>query len=225
MAELRFFSDLDIRVALEGLRRKRLNFSPEKVAEYIESTGWRIDHYREPLPAEHPGPPAPGGSWEIARRLATVYEFVDSKLVRAYYDPQEPLESRNMLLEIHFWGMRIYAGVRSGGVTDGIRREDGSEARVWSWSYRTLEGHFEMGQIDYQVWKWLDSGKVEFQIRALSRPAPIDDLVVRLGFLLFGRGKQKEFARRACERMRKLTSAELGAAPGSSAAPTRLGPQ
>jgi uncharacterized protein (UPF0548 family) len=224
MAELRFFSDLDIGAGLEGLRGKRLNFAPEKEAEYTESTGWRIDHYREPLPTERPGPPATAGSWEVARRLATVYEFVDSKLVRAYYDPKEPLESRNMLLEVHFWGMRIYAGVRSGGVTDGIRREDGSEARVWSWSYRTLEGHFEMGQIDYQVWKWLDSGKVEFQIRALSRPAPIDDLVVRLGFLLFGRRKQKEFARRACERMRKLTSAEMGPAPGSSAAPTKLGP-
>lgn len=224
MAELRLFSDPDIGAGLEGLRRKQLNFVPEKGAEYTESTGWRIDHYREPLPAERPGPPATAGSWEVARRLATVYEFVDSKLVRAYYDPQEPLESRNMLLEVHFWGMRIYAGVRSGGVTDGIRREDGGEARVWSWSYRTLEGHFEMGQIDYQVWKWLDSGKVEFQIRALSRPAPIDDLVVRLGFLLFGRRKQKEFARRACERMRKLTSAELGAAPGSPAAPTKLGP-
>ena len=161
------------------------------------------------MPAERPGSPSCGGSWEVARCLAAVYEFVDPKLVRAYFDPQEPLESRNMLLEIHFWGLRIYAGVRSGGVSDGIRREDGSETRVWSWSYRTLEGHFEMGEIDYQVWKWLDSGRVEFQVRAFSRPSPIDDLVVRLGFLLFGRRKQEEFARRACEWMMKLTRAKL----------------
>lgn len=220
MAELRFFSDLDTRAGLERLRPKRLNFAPEKRAEYIEGTGWRIDHYMQSLPAEGPGLPTGGGSWDIARRLATVYEFVDPKLVRAYFDPQEPLDTRNMLLEVHFWGLRIYVGVRSGGISDGIREEGGSEARVWSWSYMTLEGHFEMGQIDYEIWKWLDSGEVEFQIRAYSRPAPIDDLVVRVGFLLFGRRKQKEFARRACERMMKLTTAELNAAPTPHAGPT-----
>ena len=212
MAELRLFSDLNIGAGLESLRPKPLNFTPEERAEHIEGTGWLIDHYRQPLPGEHPGSPIRGGSWEVARRIATAYEFVDPKLVRAYFDPKEPLESRNMLLEIHVWGMRVYVGVRSGGITDGIRQEGGAEARVWSWNYRTLEGHFEMGQIDYQVWKWLDSGKVEFQIRAFSRPAPIDNLVVRLGFLLLGRKKQQEFARRACERMIKLTTAELSAA-------------
>ena len=220
MAELRFFSDLDTRAGLERLRPKRLNFAPENRAEYIEGTGWQIDHYRQPLPAEGPGLPTRGGSWDIARRLATVYEFVDPSLVRAYFDPQEPLDTRNMLLEVHFWGLRIYVGVRSGGIRDGMREDGGGEARVWSWSYMTLEGHFEMGQIDYEVWKWLDSGKVEFQIRAYSRPAPIDDLFVRVGFLLFGRRKQKEFARRACERMMKLTTAELGAAPAPPAGPT-----
>lgn len=220
MAELSLFSDLDTRAGVEGLRSKGLNFAPEKRAEYIEATGWRIDHYRQPLPAEGPGFPTRGGSWEIARRLATAYEFVDQKLVRAYFDPQEPLESRNMLLEVHFWGLRIYVGVRSGGIRDGMREDGGGEARVWSWSYMTLEGHFEMGQIDYEVWKWLDSGKVEFQIRAYSRAAPIDDLVVRVGFYLFGRRRQKEFARRACERMMKLTTAELGAATAAHAGPT-----
>jgi hypothetical protein len=212
MAELRIFSDLDIQTGLEDLRPKRLNFAPEKADEYIKDPSWRIDQYQRSLPAERPGIPARAGSWEVARRLTIGYKFVDPRLVRAYFDPHEPLESRNMLLEIHFWGMRIYVGVRSGGITDGIRRESGGEARVWSWSYRTLEGHFEIGQIDYQVWKWLDSGKVEFRIRAFSRPAPIDDFVVRLGFLLFGRQRQKEFARRACERMFKLTTAELPAA-------------
>ena len=219
MAELRFFSNLDIRAELEGLRGKQLNYAPGKRADYLEGTGWRIDHYRQPLPAERPGSPTYGGSWEVARRLTAGYGFVDPKLVRAYFDPQEPLETRHMLLEVHFWGMRIYAGVRSGGVTDGSRQQHGDPARVWSWSYRTLEGHFEMGQIDYQVWKWLDSGNVEFQIRALSRPAPIDDHIVRAGFLLFGRKKQAEFARRACERMLKLTIEELGRTANTSADP------
>lgn len=209
MPELRVFSNLDIGAEVKGLSHKRLNFAPEKRAEYNQRTGWRIDHHRQPLPAETPGSPSDRGSWEVARRLTAAYEFVDPKLVRAYFDPKQPLENRDMLLEVHFWGLRIYAGVRSGGVNDGLRGEGQRRARVWSWSYRTLEGHFEMGQIDFEVWKWLDSGEVEFQIRAFSRPAPIDDLIVSLGFRLFGRTKQKEFARRACERMVKLTTVEL----------------
>jgi uncharacterized protein (UPF0548 family) len=212
MAELRIFSNLDIKAGLEGLPPKRLNFEPEKAEEYRRDPSWQIDKYHQALPAEAPGTPARAGSWEVARRLVISYKFVDPRIVRGYFDLNEPLESRNMLLEIYFWRMRIYAGVRSGGIIDEIRRESGGAARVWSWRYMTLEGHFEMGQIDYQVWKWLDSGEVEFRIRTFSRPAPIEDLVVRLGFRLFGRERQTEFARRACERMLELTTAELRSA-------------
>ena len=34
----------------------------------------------------------------------------------------------------------------------------GDAVRVWGWSYRTLQGHLEMGQMDYALWKWLDDG-------------------------------------------------------------------
>jgi hypothetical protein len=129
--------------------------------------------------------------------------------VRAFFDPREPPEERNMLLEIDFWGLRIYAGVRADGIVDETRREDGRAARVWRWRYRTLQGHFEMGQIDYEVWKWLDSGDVEFRIHAVSRPAKVDHLIVRFGFLVFGRRKQIEFAYKACVRMAELTSLVL----------------
>ena len=33
----------------------------------------------------------------------------------------------------------------------------------------TLEGHIEMGRMDYEVWKWLDDGAVEFRLHAVSR--------------------------------------------------------
>ena len=58
-----------------------------------------------------------------------------------------------------------------------------------------------MGQMDYQVWKWLDDGSVEFRIHVVSRPARIPNPVVRLGFRIFGRREQVRFAKRACERM------------------------
>jgi len=64
--------------------------------------------------------------------------------------------------------------------------------------------------MDYSVWKWLDTGEVEFRIDSYSRPAAIPNPVVRLGFRLFGRRKQLEFARNACARMARLTAERLG---------------
>ena len=63
--------------------------------------------------------------------------------------------------------------------------------------------------MDYEVWKWLDSGDVEFRIHVVSRAAHIPNPVIRLGFRLFGRRAQTKFARRACERMAKLTAERL----------------
>ncbi len=114
-----------------------------------------------------------------------------------------------MLLELRFAGLRFYVGVRVSQVTDGRHTQDGREAAVWGWGYRTLEGHLEAGQMDYEVRKWLDTGEVEFRINAFSRPAHIPNPVVRLGFRLVGRRVQTRFARYACERMRRLTEAEL----------------
>ena len=80
---------------------------------------------------------------------------------------------------------------------------------MWGWSYGTLEGHFERGQMDYAVWKWLDDGAVEFRIHVVSRRAKVGNPIVRLGFRLVGRREQQRFARRACERMGELVQREL----------------
>jgi uncharacterized protein (UPF0548 family) len=119
-----------------------------------------------------------------------------------------------MILELRFWGLRFHVGVRVVAVTEGTRSEDGRQAAVWGWSYRTLEGHLEAGQMDYEVRKWLDTGEVEFRIHAYSRTAYIRNPLVRLGFRVFGRREQTKFARNACERMRRLVEAEpLATAP------------
>jgi uncharacterized protein (UPF0548 family) len=83
----------------------------------------------------------------------------------------------------------------------------GRPVRVWGWSYRTLRGHLEMGQMDYEVLKWLDDGSVEFRIHVVSRPARIPNPLVRLGFRLFGRREQVRFARRALARMAERSTA------------------
>jgi uncharacterized protein (UPF0548 family) len=146
----------------------------------------------------------------VARRLLRDYEFADPDIVRAVYHPDSPLDERDMLLEARFWGLRFRLGVRVGGVRDEAVDVDGRPVRVWGWNYRTLQGHLEMGQMDFEVWKWLDTGQVEFRTRRFSRHAHVRNPVVRLGLWIFGRREQVRFARRACDRMASLTAAALG---------------
>jgi len=220
MAELRLFSSPDVARELGRLRGAELNFDPHDLSRLRRDPAWQVDHYRKKLPAEPPGEPIEGGSWSVARNLSMEYEFVDPSIVRAFFDSKEAFGQRTMLLQIRFWGLRIYAGVRVSGGEESSRNEDGREARVSAWNYRTLAGHFEKGQIDYEVWKWLDTGEVEFRIDAISQASTGSHPIVDVGFRIFGRGKQKQFARNGCERMARLTREALAGAddapgPGS----------
>jgi len=196
--------------ALAALRDKAYNFDPDKAERFTTQNGWHLDDYAQPLPPEPPGPPVPGGSFEVAQRLMRDYEFADPAIVRAVYAEDSPFESRDMLLEGRFYGLRFRFGVRVGGLVDAELAVDGRPVRRWGWNYRTLQGHLEMGQMDYEVRKWLDSGEVDFRIHAVSRPAHIANPVIRLGFRVFGRRVQRRFARHACLRMARLTAARTG---------------
>ena len=74
-------------------------------------------------------------------------------------------------------------GVRVWDVVDEEQVEDGRPVRVWGWSYRTLRGHLERGQMTYEVRKWLDTGAVEFRIAAVSHRARVGNPLVRVGFV------------------------------------------
>ena len=192
------------RVLLADLRTRRVSFDPARPGRLRH-----VDDLRQPLPAEAPGPPERGGSWEVARYLMRHYRVADPSIVRAYYDAEEALEGRTMLLELRFWRLRFPVGVRVAAVYDEQREVGGRPARVSGWTYRTLEGHLEIGEMAWEVWKWQDSGAVEFRIHAVSRSAPAGNLLVRIGFRLFARREQLRFYRRACARMASLTAAEL----------------
>ena len=151
------------------------------------------------------------------------YAFADPAIVRAVYDPAAGLANRNMLLQARFGPLRVYVGCRVGTIDDATRTVDGRPVRQWGWSYGTLEGHLERGQMDYAVWKWLDDGAVEFRIHVVSQRAKAGNPIVRLGFRLVGRGRQRRFARRACERMAELVARELaGPRAATPAADERL---
>lgn len=205
--------------AVAGLHGRPLNFDPD--AEHRPEDGWHVDDYRHALPAEAPGPPEPGGAWEIARRLMRHYEFANPRRIRAYWEAGAGLEGRDMLLVLHLLGIRVRTGVRIAAVWDEDGEVDGRPARRWGWGYRTLAGHLEAGQMDYTVTKFADTGEVEFRIHAYSRRAPIRNPFVWLGFRLFGRREQIGFARYAVRRMAELTAAVLERGPEVEPVPER----
>jgi uncharacterized protein (UPF0548 family) len=201
---------------LSALSATPLNFDRDGFGDPPHA-GYTVDDVRHGLPAEVAGDPVPGGSWETARRLIDGYEFADPSIVRAYYDPEGPLKGRRMLLRLRALGLfRVYVGVRVLEVIDEERELSGRRARVWGWTYGTLQGHVESGEMSWQVWKWLDSGEVEFRVHAISRRAAIRNPIVRLGFMLVGPHERKVFLRSTGERMTQLT--QLGLRIGSAQA-------
>lgn len=195
---------------LSELSNKPLNFDPASLADASPRNGWTITDLRQPLPGEPPGVPIEEGSWQIARRLMRGYEFADPSIVRAYYDSGVPLERRNMLLKLQALGVaHLFVGVRVGEVYDQMRELGGRSARIWGWNYRTLEGHVEIGQMDWEVWKWLDDGRVEFRVHAVSRAARISNPIVRLGFRLLRGRERQAFLNSTKQRMRTFTELAL----------------
>lgn len=197
------------RRALERLQRRRLNFDPADLEDAGPRTGWLVDDHAADLPSEPPGPPVAGGSWEVARDLIRDYRFADPTLIQAVYYPGERFEGRNMLLEGRFLGLRFLFGVRVAAVIDETRDDGGRPVRAWGWTYRTLEGHLERGQMSFSVEKRCDTGEVVFRIGAVSQVAHIPNPIVRVGFRIFGRRLQLRFAHRALARMRELVEAGL----------------
>jgi uncharacterized protein (UPF0548 family) len=199
----------EIERRLAELREKPLNYDPAELDLTNPPSGWHVDDRFAPLPAEAPGPPEPEGSWEIAGRLIRGYEFADPSLVRAFCDVGVPMAGRDMLLELRALNLvHVYVGVRVHDVYDRTRTVAGREVRVFGWNYRTLEGHVERGQMDWEVWKWLDTGEVSFHVHAVARPASIANPVIRIGFWLLRGHERGVFLGSTDRRMQAFT--ELG---------------
>lgn len=210
MADERLLGPPRVRRKLAQLSQRELNFDPRVIESAGEGSGWQVTDLCQPLPDEAPGMPVKEGSWEIARRLMRGYEFADPSIVRAYYDPGVPLEKRNMLLKLQALGLlHLFVGVRVGEVYEQTRERAGRRARVWGWNYRTLEGHVEKGQMDWEVWKWLESGEVEFRVHSVSRIARIPNPVVRLGFLVLRAREREAFLLSTKRRMRTFIEVAL----------------
>ena len=195
--------------ALAELRTRELNFDPSRQDDYTADNGWRRDDVRRELPLEPPGDPVPGKSWETARLIARNYDFAEPSIVTGVFDPDEPLEHRTMLLILHFHRLKVHVGVRVGDVYEEQRELSGRPGHVFGWNYRTLKGHVERGQMDWQVWKFPDTGQVVFRISSFSQPAGSGNPLLRLGFRLIGRREQLRFLKSTGDRMAQLTAKRM----------------
>ncbi len=202
---------------LAAYAHARVNYDYEDQQEYTAATGWRLDDYATDLPAEAPGPPAPGGSFAAAQDVLRRYAFPPPNLITGYFDPSQPLDGRIMLLRAHFLVFNFYFGVRVADVVDEVAQPGPAgptgydPERVWGYGYRTLEGHFEKGQINFSIHKNLTTGVVQFRIHAVSRKGHIRNPFYWLGFKVFGRTLQRRFARQSLARMRRLVAQALAA--------------
>jgi uncharacterized protein (UPF0548 family) len=168
------------------------------------TAGWHVDRHVVELGEETPGEPEPDGLLRTAQTLVNNYEFSDPAILRAAFRCPAHLVGRDMLLEGRFLVLRFLLGVRITAGYDEVRPGCCGPERVVGWSYDTLRGHLEQGRLTYELAKELETGRVEFRIVAYSRPAPIRNPVVRLGFRLFGRHTQLKFYRHAQDRLRRL---------------------
>jgi uncharacterized protein (UPF0548 family) len=201
------FSHIDERAALDELVGRGINYDPTRAPEHgAEAAGghWHVDSCATVIGREGPGPPQHGGPWETARHLISEYEFADARILRGVYRGDSELLGRNMLLEARFFGLRFYLGVRVTGILDQERDTGDGPERVWGWSYQTLEGHLEEGRLSYEVIKNLGTGLVTFRVAGYSRRAPIQNPIIRWGFLIFGRWMQQRFYRNIQARMAEL---------------------
>jgi Domain of unknown function (DUF1990) len=191
---------------LGSLEKLKLNLDLERRHGYSEVGGWRIDRHEADLPSEPPGEPIANGSFEAAKSIASLYQFPPPDLITGIFRPDGPLEGRVMLLEARFLWFQFWFGVRITNVTDGIFETEAGRERQWGYSYATLEGHFERGQITFTVAKHLETGAVSFRIASFSQRGSIRNLFHRFGFWVFGRMLQERFVRESLSRMQLLVN-------------------
>lgn len=190
---------------LNALAELKYNFEQDQQQLFTENLGWKVDHYCSHVTDEPPGPPLDCGPFARAKEILRTYRFPPPAIIKGIFQPDLQLEGRNMLLKARFLGFTFFFGTRINRVIDETRNHPTrGPVQVWGYSYRTLRGHFEMGEISFEVLKFLEMGTIEFNISAYSKPDRIPNFFYRLGFRIFGRLLQKYFAYSSMRRMRNM---------------------
>ena len=142
-----------------------LPFSPG--VEYGPRPGDRRDAYERVVAHEPPGEPAPDGPYRRLARAVRAYEIFPPRLVSGVLR-RAPVEAGDTYgICYHFFpGVDLFFGGRATASFDGPA--DG----VWraGFTFRTLQGHPELGEETFFVEKDAASGAVRVGLRSWSRP-------------------------------------------------------
>lgn len=178
-------------------------------AQIFESSkdrlGWHIQQYRDLIAQEASGHPEPQGKFNKMKEVLAQGRLVNRRLLRVYMDSQGPLLGRNLLLVTRVFGIPLRFGVRIARVFDEeVGNIDGHREHVWGYTYRSLKGHYDIGEVSFRISKDLTSGHLFFAIETCSKTSRIPQFWYRWAFRIFGPGVQRVFCLNAIRRMRRL---------------------
>ncbi len=206
-------ADADVPAPLAGLLAdlagRALNFEPDEATGDAPATGWNHDDDSCDLIPELPGPPTPGGTFERAKAFVAAYRHPDPRRLVGVYDPHVALGERTMLLRAQFLGLGFRFGVRTTAPVEETRTGDDGLVHIWSYGYRTLEGHFERGEIMFELQKHQATGRVVFRIHSYSQRGHVANPIYAIGMRLFGRTLQRQFVRHALDRTAQYVEQSL----------------
>lgn len=202
MAEWRFargWTESELEKRLDALKSESLNF-PFDGPESQAGKNWHRYYSESVIAVENPGPPQDFGPFRAAWKGIIEYQFSDPGIVVGHYRPHDPLEGRNMLLELKVLGLRYLCGARVGDV----RKTTSYDETQWGFRYDTLQSHLEIGSEWFTLRKNHLSGEVWFRISASWRPGVFPNWWSRLGFYILGRRYQLTWHRLAYLRLREI---------------------
>ncbi len=205
---------------IQSLAKLDYNYDEKVYHASKDKQGWNLDKYQATLSKEPPGEPIAKGPFNAVKEVIILYKFSDPRLIRAVFDPNQDLAGRNMLLLAKFLGFHFTFGVRITSVIDEVRKNDkGDSIRLWGYSYRTLTGHFELGEIWFQVEKNLNTGEINFEVTSYSKADRIPNFFYRIGFKIFGRWLQKYFVKSSIKNLQRVAAASAQSQASTSSIP------
>ena len=193
MTEWRLWSSwpaASIRARLDQARTGRLNFDAIE-EDMTGERGWHHS-YSEAIIANEP---EGDDRFTRARVALANYQFSDPAIVRAHFDPTEPLLGRCMLLEIQVLGLHYLCPV----VVNRVREAPG----VFGFRYDTLDGHIESG-VEWFLLTKNDRGNIRFRVEARWRKGQFPNWWSRTGFTSLSGYYQRKWHRRAQQRLALL---------------------
>jgi uncharacterized protein (UPF0548 family) len=193
MAEWRLWSSwppASIKTRLDRARTARVTVDAVE-EEMTGARGWHHYHSEAVIAIDEAG----DDRFARARVALANYQFSDPGIVRAHFDPAEPLLRRCMLLEIQVLGLHYLCPA----VVNQVREE----RDVFGFRYDTLEGHLERG-VEWFLLTKNALGEIRFRVEARWQKGQFPNWWSRIGFIVLSGYYQRKWHRRAHHRLSLL---------------------